>query len=198
MLRTLPLFFLRVALALLLAAAPAQALTPFRDGPPEVVLLRGFGDVFSRGLDAIGAELRAKGIPATVAGHNSWRRIGRGIIERRRQGARGRIVLVGHSLGANAVTVMAAELGREGIAVDLMVSLAATNPKPVSANVRRAVNFYFSSGGWGEPLVAGKNFRGSLRNRDFSRVAGVGHFNIEKQAAVQDEVVAAVMAVAGR
>lgn len=178
--------------------AAGATVLPVRAGPAEVVLLRGFGDVFSRGLDTIGAELAADGVPAVVAGHNSWRRIEKGIVARRRQGARGAIVLVGHSLGANAVTIMAAELGREGIEVDLLVSLAATAPKPVPANVRRAVNFYFSSGGWGEALLPGSGFRGRLDNRDCSRIAGVGHFNIEKQAAIQRQVVAAVLAAVGR
>lgn len=162
----------------------------------EVILLRGgIGGIFSQGLDAIGVELKAQGVPARVAGYGSWRSIERQLIAARERGRTSRIVLIGHSFGADAATAMAAELAQARIPVDLMVTLAATAPRPVAPNVRRALNFYFASGGWGLPLTAASGFRGKLDNRDYSRVAGVGHFNIEKQSAVQDEVVQAVLGV---
>lgn len=166
--------------------------------PVEVILLRGgIGGIFSQGLDDIGSELQAVGVPARVTSYGSWRSIERRLMAAREEGRGSRIILIGHSFGADAATALAAKLGEARIPVDLMVTLAATAPRPVAPNVRRALNFYFASGGWGLPLTAGRGFRGRLENRDYSRIAGVGHFNIEKQSAVQDEVVEAVLSVAG-
>ena len=154
----------------------------------EVYLLRGFGDVFSRGLDQLAESLSADGIEAHVVSHGQWRMVLRDILQdRQRSGARP-IVLVGHSLGANAAIQIAEELQKRHIAVQYLVTLAATSPDPVPSNVRRADNLYFRTNGWGEPLVPAAGFRGSLRNLDFSNADGVGHFNIDKQPDVQREL----------
>jgi thioesterase domain-containing protein len=167
-------------------------------GRGEVYLLRGFADVFSRGLDEMGAELNALGVSAHVQGHLGWRGVARRIIADTKQNGRMPVVLVGHSLGANAVISIAERLAKEGIAVDYMATFAATAPDPVPGNVRRAVNYYFATNGWGEPLVPGPGFSGSLRNRDFSNSETIGHFNIDKQRPLQAEVVRDVLRTLGR
>lgn len=183
------------AVAAMLAAALAPAAA--QDRPrPEVYLLRGFADVFSEGLDQMGAALEARGIDAHVQGHRGWRSAARRIGEDHRRGLAGPVVLIGHSLGANAAIRMAEALQREGIAVDLLITLAATAPRPVPGNVRRAVNYYFQKHGWGEPLVATPSFRGRLLNKDYSGMAEVGHFNIDKQRSVQAEILSLTVAAA--
>lgn len=159
----------------------------------DVYLLRGFADVFSRGLDEMGASLNARGVEAHVQGHLTWRGVARKIIADRKRYGPMPVVLVGHSLGANAIIGVAERLAKQGIAVDYMATFAATDPDPVPRNVRRVVNYYFATNGWGEPLVPGPGFRGSLRNRDFSRSATVGHFNIDKQRPLQAEVVGEIL-----
>ncbi|PZO79111.1 MAG: lipase [Mesorhizobium amorphae] len=203
--------FIPAAAALLLAVSPAvpapsappstqsAAVIPAKAARASVVLLRGgVGGIFSHGLDQIGAKLAAKGVSTTVAGYGSAGTIARRLIEARKRGALGPVILVGHSFGADAITALATDLDRAGVRVDLLVSFAATAPRPVPRNVRRALNFYFSQGGWGLPLVPAQGFRGRLDNRDYSRTAGVGHFNIEKQAAVQAEVITAILAATRR
>jgi len=164
----------------------------------DVYLLRGFADVFSRGLDEMGAELNGLGVSAHVQGHLTWRSVARQIIADTRRNGRVPVVLVGHSLGANAVISIAERLAQEGIAVDYMATFAATAPDPVPGNVRRVVNYYFATNGWGEPLVAGPGFAGSLKNRDFSRSSTIGHFNIDKQRPLQAEVLREVLRTLGR
>jgi pimeloyl-ACP methyl ester carboxylesterase len=184
-----------------MAAAQAVAAAPLPDlGRPatpiieaagkrgEVYLLRGFADVFSRGLDQIAGNLGADGVDAHVVSHGQWRMVLRDILDdRERLGSRP-IVLVGHSLGANAAIQVAEELKKRHIAVQYLVTLAATDPDPVPSNVMRADNFYFRTNGWGEPLLPAAGFAGRLRNLDFSNADGVGHFNIDKQPAVQHEL----------
>lgn len=161
--------------------------------PGEVYLLRGFADVFSRGLDEMGSQLRARGVDARVQGHLGWRGVARAIIANTKSQGREPVILVGHSLGANAVISIAERLADQGIPVDYMAIFAATDPDPVPANVRRVVNYYFETNGWGEPLRPGPGFRGSLVNKDFSRSATVGHFNIDKQRPLQAEVVGEIL-----
>jgi pimeloyl-ACP methyl ester carboxylesterase len=182
-------------------AAPRHGIAASSDGAAssvamsrvgDVFLLRGFGDVFSRGLDQMAATLNHQGIDAEVTNHNSWRAVALGIIERQRLG-RKPVVLVGHSLGANAVIQIAELLKEEHITVQYMAIFAATGPDPVPSNVRRVDNFYFATKGWGEPLTAAADFSGRLRNRDYSTADGIGHFNIDKQPQIQREVLAKII-----
>ena len=194
-----------LVLTLLLAAiAPGRADPSAAGGAPidvvalsgrrgEVYMLRGFGDVFSRGLDEMTAALASRGIDAQVASHTAWREVLRSILQDRERFGPRAIVLVGHSLGANAVIDIAEELQRRHIPVQYVVTLAATWPDPVPSNVERIDNFYFATQGWGEPLVPGPGFAGSLRNLDFSDDSDVGHFNIDKQPKIQRELLANIV-----
>jgi thioesterase domain-containing protein len=168
------------------------------DPAPTVYLLRGgAGGALSTGLDQIATTLRKRGIEAMVAGHGAWRTLANRIIEDR-AGRRPRpVVLIGHSLGANSIISMSRLLQSRNVRVAYMVSLAATAPQPVPSNVRRVTNYYFETAGWGEKLVPEKGFRGVLENRDFSSAAGVSHFNIDDQPAIQSEIVRKVIANLG-
>jgi pimeloyl-ACP methyl ester carboxylesterase len=167
---------------------PAGPVVPVAGLQGEVYLLRGFADVFSRGLDQIAGSLGADGVEAHVVSHVQWRMVLRDILDDRERLGPRPIVLVGHSLGANAAIQVAEELKKRRISVQYLVTLAATEPDPVPSNVMRADNFYFRTKGWGEPLVPAAGFSGSLRNLDFSNAGGVGHFNIDKQPAIQHEL----------
>ncbi len=182
-------------------AGAKPAVTPQRgiaSRPADVYLLRGFGNIFSTGIDEIGADLQAAGVDAHVEGHAAWGLVLNRIIADQQKNGRMPVILVGHSLGANAIIRIAEALEKRGVAVDYMATFAATGPDPLPGNVRRAVNFYFKQHGWGLPLTPGPRFRGRLENRDFSNVKGVGHFNIEKQRSLQAEVVRDVLAIVNR
>jgi len=53
-----------------------------------------------------------------------------------------KIVLVGHSMGGNAVTYEAKMLEGHGIPVELMIVIDAPMPIPVASNVKECINFY--------------------------------------------------------
>ena len=76
----------------------------------QVVLLRGIFNVFSLGLDDLAVQLKRDGIRAIVKHHSGWRRIARRIIAEAGKGRRTKLIIVGHSLGANAALAMTAKL----------------------------------------------------------------------------------------
>lgn len=159
----------------------------------DVFLLRGFGNVFSRGLDQMGEKLKDRGIDAQVISHTNWRTALDTILANRKKFGRKPVVLIGHSLGANQAINIATELRKRRVRVQYLVTFAATNPKPIPSNVRKVTNYYFKSGGWGEPIVKGPGFRGRLKNIDFSTDKKIGHFNIDKQPRLQEQVIRNVL-----
>ena len=196
---------IRVAVTVLLLASQSEAASnrpPASQGDDystsryrgEVYLLRGFADVFSGGLDQLGADLARAGIPAKVVNHSAWKSVGEKIAANQKRFRRKPVILIGHSLGANSAISMAQQLKKTGVTVTLLVTLAATAPPPVPSNVRKAENHYFKSGGWGEMVRASPDFRGSLKNLDHSGKAEVGHFNFDDQAAIQKILLRAVRA----
>ena len=190
------LLFAGVALALSGGAAQAAPRKPSENAPQaDVYLLRGFGDIFSTGIDEIGKQLQANGVNAHVNGHQASGFVLNHILADQRKNPRAPVILIGHSLGANAIIDIATALEKKGIQVAYMASFAATAPAPLPGNIKRVVNFYFKQNGWGLPLTAGPRFKGRLDNRDFSGVKGIGHFNIEKQRSLQDEVVRNVLSI---
>lgn len=175
-------------LAITLACCiPAQAET-------RVYLLRGWFGVFSTGLDTMAEELRSKGIDAEAIGHLAWKSAVAKVVRQRAAGETGRLVLVGHSQGANNAIDMARELAAHNVPVDLLITLAPFLQDPVPANVVRALN-YFQAGGWGTPLTTDRGFSGELKNIDIGGEASVFHVNIDKHARVQAEVVGAIAAL---
>lgn len=188
LLKAVLLLFLAFGLSVPGVAAPRTARAT-AGGHAEIYLLRGFADVFSRGLDAVAATLQRQGVKATVLNHNSWGLVARRIIADQARFGRRPVVLVGHSLGANAIIRIAERLKQADIAVQYMATLAATDPDPVPSNVGRVDNYFFETNGWGRKLTGGKGFSGTLRNRDYSHSHGVGHFNMTEQPAIQRELV---------
>jgi hypothetical protein len=164
------------------------------DAEIQVYLLRGWFGVFSTGLDSMADELRSKGIKAEAMGHLSWRSTVAKIVADRAAGNQARLVLVGHSQGANNVIDMARELEPQKIQVDLLITLAPFGQDPIPPNVVRAVNYY-QAGGWGAPLTADAGFKGELSNVDLGSDLGIFHINIDKNSKVQAEVVGAIVAI---
>lgn len=167
--------------------------------PAQIYLLRGgVVGIFSQGMNQIEAELARRGVDAIVEGHTSWASVARRIVTNREKAGPSPVILVGHSFGADAILKIAESIQKEKVRVDMLISLAATNPDPVPGNVRRAVGYFFSQHGWGLPLEPGPGFRGKLSNRDYSGSYQVGHFNIDKQTNVQNEILQLVLWSAGR
>ena len=160
----------------------------------RVYLVRGWFGVFSTGLDRMAEQLQGKGIKAEAIGHLEWRSTVSRIVNERSAGETGRLVLVGHSQGANNAIDMARELDKHGISVDLLITLVPFLQDPVPSNVVRARNYY-QSPGWGTPLTADPAFKGELSNINVEGDSGVFHVNIDKDAKVQAEIIDAIAAL---
>ncbi|MEN0041076.1 MAG: alpha/beta hydrolase [Pseudomonadota bacterium] len=164
----------------------------------NLVFVRGGFNVFSRGLDAMAADLKKRGLKPTVVSHYAENDIVETIIANHKKYGRKPVILVGHSWGANSVLKIAAGLSKAKIRVDYLVSFAATNPLPAAPNIRKLTNYYFSEDGWGKPVVRGRGFRGNLKNIDLSKRSGINHFNVDEDPKVQKQVIANVLRFMGR
>ena len=92
------------------AAVPVMRPRPrtvSQSAPAQVYLMRGFMNVFSLGLDDLATQIEADGIPAAVTNHADAPTVVNQITARYASGDRSAIILIGHSLGADAVIEMA-------------------------------------------------------------------------------------------
>jgi len=108
-------------------------------GGTHLYVMLGFGDM-SPGLSEFGTKARARGIPTTVGSYADWAGFAKEAIRQYKSGQLRSIMIVGHSLGGGAARAMAAELGRAGVPVKLLVTLDPVGEQRVSSNVRRSVN----------------------------------------------------------
>lgn len=190
------------AICLLLLSTVAMSPTTAKAAPSQaaatthVYLLRGVLNIFSLGLDTIGARLEAQGIPVTVANFVSWSSLADEAAAAYKAGRLKTIVLVGHSSGATALPDMIAKLNRLGVPVKLAIGLDSVFKTKLSTGAERYINIYIGDGP-GEPVRAAAGFRGKLDNVDV-RGSGVGHITIDKNEAIQRRVIAEIDAAIAR
>jgi thioesterase domain-containing protein len=161
------------------APAAAQPAATATAKEVQVDLLRGLADIFSRGMDTLADRLNRQGYSARVYSTHGWTAVARRIAERYYRGHRDIIVIVGHSLGANAALDVANELNRRNIPVELVVTFDATNPYQVPKNVLHLINFY-QRNGFGKVITPGAGFTGELSNVDLTADMSLSHTTIEK------------------
>jgi hypothetical protein len=160
------------------ARKPPQVQGP--QGPAQVYLLRGFLNVFSLGMDDLAGKLQADGIAATVTNHADADFVASRIMSAYNSGDHGPIVLIGHSLGADAVVEVADALARYNIPVALLVLFDGTASHQIPANVTTAVNYtkHFMIAPW-------PGSRGSVSNVDLSGDPGIDHLSIDTAPSLQ-------------
>src|SRR5215510_2326383 len=181
-------------LMLALMAGPAAAAPPTNPASTtHVYLLRGVLNIFSLGLDDIAAQLRAQGIPVTVANFASWSSLADEAAAGYKSGRIKTIILVGHSSGATALPDMVAKLDQLGAPVTLAIGLDSVFRTRLSGRVGRYINFYIANGA-GEPVASSGQLQGKLENINVQNVPGVGHMSIEKNQIMQRRVIAEINA----
>jgi alpha-beta hydrolase superfamily lysophospholipase len=187
--RLFSLGLLLTALALALASGPGVT-----QPRAHVYLFRGLADVYSLGMNTLANELNARGVEASAHSHTDWKPIADTAAANYKAGREGPIILVGHSLGADAVMEMADYLGDKGVPVALVVPFDGTQSFPVPGNVARCINFTQRDYAKMRP---GPGFRGSLTNVDLSGDHSIDHLTIDKSPRLHAQVISEVLAIVG-
>ena len=164
----------------------------------QVFLLKGLADIFSTGMDTLAARLQQRGVRPRIANHGAAYGFSDEVIRNYRAGARGPVIVVGHSFGADAAVEFAQRLNEAKVPVALVITFGPGASVKVPANVARAVNYYLTTGLWRGKLLPGPGFKGSIANVNLDNSQDVTHFNIEKIDRLQADTVSAVVAAAGR
>lgn len=144
----------------------------------HVYLMRGLFGIFSLGMDDLAGKLNGLGYKTEVYGWDSWEQVVGTASGRYGGGDHGPIVVIGHSLGANAVFGVADALQQQAIPVAIGVTFDATEPGQVPENVAVFINFW-ARDGFGQPVEASPDYTGDLENYDLSTQPGIDHTNID-------------------
>jgi hypothetical protein len=179
--------------ALMLSPAAAQPGASKEHEAPSrahVYLLRGLMNIFSLGMDQLAVRIAQHGIAASVHNHAEADAIVALIAAHYRAGDRGPIILIGHSLGADAVMTMAQALNRDGIPVALVIPFDGTGSYVTPKNVGCVLNLtqrYYAY------MRSGAGFHGKLSNVNVSGESGIDHFTIDKSPRLQVQALNAVV-----
>lgn len=183
------------AIGMLVVAMLALGTNPgAAESRAHVYLLRGLMNIFSLGMDTLSEQLNRRGVYATVHGYGEWQSLADRAAVDFKAGKEGPIILIGHSLGADAVMEMAAYLGRKGIPVALVVPFDGTQSFAASDNVARVLNLTQRDYAY---MRRGPGFHGTLANIDVSSDPSIDHINIDKSPRLHARVVSEVLAVVG-
>jgi hypothetical protein len=149
---------------------------------PHVYLMRGLMNIFSLGMDQLAAQIERRGIAASVYNHAMADEAVNEIAAKYRAGDRGPYILIGHSLGADAVMTMAQSLNTMGVPVALVIPFDGTDSYTASQNVACVINLTQRAFAYMHP---GAGFHGMLRNVDLSADTTIDHFTIDKSPRLQ-------------
>jgi alpha-beta hydrolase superfamily lysophospholipase len=145
-------------------------------------------------MDTLADQLNRHGVYATVHGYGEWQSLADRAAVDFKAGKEGPIILIGHSLGADAVMEMAAYLGHKGIPVALVVPFDGTQSFAASENVGRVLNLTQRDYAY---MRRGPGFHGTLANVDVSSDPSIDHINIDKSPRLHARVISEVLAVVG-
>ena len=183
--------------AVLSTNGSAQATRSNLNTDAQIYLLRGLANVFSRGMDEMGAKLRAEGFRPVVINHRGWQNAADTIARNYQSGRTAPIILIGHSLGANNVYRIARRLNGKGIPVAYLATFDPTRTFTVPDNVRYFVNFYQNNGTGRRAVFAPSRHKEKV-NLNLTTSPGVNHRNIDQQRRLQDIVLARIRQLTAR
>jgi pimeloyl-ACP methyl ester carboxylesterase len=160
---------------------------------PHVYLMRGLLNIFSLGMDQLATEIQSHGIEASVYNHTLADSVVAEIAQKYKSGDHGPYILVGHSLGADAVMTMAQSLNAQGVPVALVVPFDGTGSYLAPKNVACVLNLTQRTYAYMRP---GSGFRGKLQNVDVSSDPGIDHFTIDKSPRLQGMALSSILQTA--
>jgi pimeloyl-ACP methyl ester carboxylesterase len=164
----------------------------------RALLIRGLWGLFwSRGMDKLARKLRAAGIETSVHskglfGYSGVPAIAEAALSAAKAGSK--IILGGHSMGADAAVMVAERLGEKRIEIPLVACFDPTTfgCPPVPANVTRALNFYQKRSALGRGTLApGRGFKGTIEQRQVDDI----HVRIDDDPELHARVLAEAKAL---
>lgn len=181
------------ALGLLPAVALSAPRGPAREAVsrPHVYLMRGLLNIFSLGMDQLAVQIQRDGIAASVYNHTYSDLIVARIAQMYHAGDHGPYILVGHSLGADAVMAMAQQLDGQDVPVALVIPVDGTGSYAAPRNVACVLNMTQREYAY---MRRGPGFHGTLLNVDLSSDPGIDHLTIDKSPRVQAEALRYILA----
>ena len=191
--------------ASLAAPAPSRLGTPSLvveaqarnlDTNAQIVLMRGLANVFSRGMDEMSERLTGMGFAPRLINHRGWQNAADAIAQDYRGGNRAPIIIIGHSLGANAGFRLAQRLQGQNIPVAYLAVFDPTEQRAVPGNVEVFVNFYLNR--TGRPARFSASRHKSKVNINLSTSPGMTHTNIDQSRRLQDIVISRIEQITAR
>jgi pimeloyl-ACP methyl ester carboxylesterase len=174
---------------------PAQA-RPNLNTNTQIVLMRGLANVFSRGMDEMSERLTGLGFQPSLINHRGWQVAADTIAQNYRNGNRAPIIIIGHSLGANAAFRLAKRLQGQNIPVAYVAVFDPTQSLAVPANVDTFVNFYLNR--TGRPARFSPTRHKSKVNINLTTSPGMTHTNIDQSRRLQDIVIGRIEQITAR
>ncbi|GGJ43036.1 hypothetical protein GCM10011320_58230 [Neoroseomonas lacus] len=161
------------------------------------MLLRGLMNIFSTGMDSLGAKLHQAGWHATVHNHIAWNELADALHTAAHQVQLcGPLVVVGHSLGGDDAIRLSGNLGTRGVEVDMLVTFDPTLLGAVLPGPRLVVNYFQTTGLWGRQLQPSAGFTGRIENVPVDRGLMANHFTIDKDPVLHADVLARITTLA--
>lgn len=183
---------------------------PTTDAPRvgTVYLFRGWQGVYSAGIDAMARQLTERGVTARIYMPEQFPEVAAAMVNRYKAVARPEpICFIGHSRGVDASIIVARELDKAGIPVDLLIALDSVDETTVPKNVKLCHNFWMPGVLFGTNLLRGIPLKqapdstGRLINYNFDteyrhwRGALTDHISFDDDPMVQKRIVDFVLEV---
>ncbi|TCK30104.1 hypothetical protein EV667_0190 [Ancylobacter aquaticus] len=171
--------------ALMVVGLSAPAHAQSKQNQPRVYLLRGLANIFSLGMDDLAAKLRARGVEASVHSYVDLEILTRTAVEQAKAGKRraSPVIIIGHSLGADAAVTMGNRVTAAGVPVPLVVTFDPVTAMTASSKIGKVVNYY-QAGGSGKAVSGAR-----VENIDLTGSGALSHFNIDKAAELHNRVI---------
>jgi hypothetical protein len=163
----------------------------------QIYLLRGLANVFSRGMDEMGARLTSYGFSPHVLNHRGWQNAADTIVRNYRRGQTAPVILIGHSLGANAAFRIAKRLQSKGVPVAYLATFDPTRTFTVPNNVRVFANFYQNNGQGRRASFSSTRHEDKV-NLNLTSSPGLTHTNIDQSGRLQNIVIGRILEIARR
>jgi hypothetical protein len=121
-----------------------------------VYLIRGWMGVYSAGIDEMAKQLNALGVTAYVYMPEQYPELAKTMVERYKNVPNHEpICFVGHSRGVDSSLIIARELDKAGVTVDVICCLDSVDETTVSKNVRVCYNYWMPGVLFGTNLLRG-------------------------------------------